>query len=226
MMICIVYWINAIISPTCICPSLIPCAPVHTIRTDTPFITSIIVGIINVMARLTNRFVFVSVRFASSNLFSSCFSVLNARITGSPVRISLVTRFSLSTRLCRTLNFGITTRNRSNTTNAMIITASPMIHDMDTFVFITCNTPPIARIGAYRTIRSSMTINIWICWISFVLLVISDAVEKWLNSLLENPTTLWKTPPLRSRPALAPTRDARNATVILATIPRSASAAI
>lgn len=53
IMICIVYWINAIISPTCICPSLIPCAPVHTIRTDTPFMTNIITGIINVIARLT-----------------------------------------------------------------------------------------------------------------------------------------------------------------------------
>ena len=159
-MICIVYWINAIISPTCICPSLIPCAPVHTIRTDTPFMTNIITGIIKVIARLTKRFVFVSVRFASSNLSSSCFSVLNARITGSPVRISLVTRFNLSTRFCSTLNFGITTRNSNKTTNAMIITASPMIQDMDTFVFITCSTPPIARIGAYRTIRSSITISI------------------------------------------------------------------
>ena len=35
-----------------------------------------------------------------------------------------------------------------------------MIQDMDTFVFITCSTPPIARIGAYRTIRSSITITL------------------------------------------------------------------
>ena len=32
--------------------------------------------------------------------------------------------------------------------HAMMITASPMIQDIDTFVFITWNTPPIARIGA------------------------------------------------------------------------------
>ncbi len=40
MMICIVYWINAIISPTCICPSLTPCAPLHTISMLIPFMIS------------------------------------------------------------------------------------------------------------------------------------------------------------------------------------------
>ncbi len=134
MMICMVYWINAIISPTCICPSLIPCAPVQMIRTETPFIMIIIKGIIKVMARLTNRFVLVRSRFAVSNRFSSCFSVLNARITESPVRISLVTRFSRSTSFCMILNLGMATVKSSRITSPIRRTASPMIQDMDTLV--------------------------------------------------------------------------------------------
>ena len=148
MIICIVYWINAIISPTCICPSLIPCAPLHTISTEIPFIMSIIVGIINVIALFTNRFVLVKSLFALSNRSSSCFSVLNARITESPVNISLVTRFNLSTRFCNILNFGIATTNNTITTHKIRATASAMIHDIDTFVWNTLNTPPSPRIGA------------------------------------------------------------------------------
>ena len=87
--ICIVYCINAIRSPTCILPSLICLAPIHTIRTEIAFIINIIDGIIHVIILLTKRFVLVRSLLASSNLFSSCFSVVKALITGSPVRISL-----------------------------------------------------------------------------------------------------------------------------------------
>jgi len=134
IIICIVYWINAIISPTCICPSLIPFAPDHMIKTEIPFIISIMIGIINVIARFTNRFVFIRSIFALSNRFSSCFSVLNALITGSPVNISLITRFTLSTNFCRLLNFGIATANKTKTTKAIKTTARPMIQDIETFV--------------------------------------------------------------------------------------------
>ena len=226
MMICIVYWINAIISPTCICPSLTPCAPLHTISMVIPFMISIIIGIINVMARFTNKLVLVRSLFALSNRSSSCFSVLNARIAGSPVRISRVTRFSLSTRFCRILNFGIATINNTATTITIRITPSTMIHDMLTFVWRTLKIPPIAMIGAYITILRSITASIWICWISLVLLVISDAVENLSNSALENPTTFLNTFPLRSRPVLAATLEARSPTVTLASIPRNASASI
>ena len=106
----------------------------------------------------------------------------------------------------------------------MIATASPMIHDMLTFVWKTFQIPPIAIIGAYRTIRRIITINSWICWISFVLLVISDAVENLSNSALENPTTLRNTFSRSPRQTPAPTRDANSPTIILAAIPRNASA--
>ena len=64
MMICMVYWINAIMSPTCIVPASMLWPPTHTIRTEIPFMISIMAGIINVIARLTKRLVLVSSRFA------------------------------------------------------------------------------------------------------------------------------------------------------------------
>ena len=101
------------------------------VNTETAFMISIITGIINVIQRFTKRFVFVRVIFASSKRSSSCFSRLNARITGIPVRISLVTRFSLSTMVCRAVNFGIAILN-SIAINAMISTmATPRIHVME-----------------------------------------------------------------------------------------------
>ena len=160
MMICIVYWINAIISPTCIFPLSIPCAPFQTIRIVIPFMTSIMTGIINVIARFTNRFVFIRSLFALSKRFSSYFSVLNARITESPVRISLVTRFRRSTMFCKILNFGIATINNTNTSRSMSTTASPMIHDISTLVRNTLMIPPAAMIGAYITILSNITTSI------------------------------------------------------------------
>ena len=200
--------------------------PTHTIRTAILFITNIISGIINVIARFTNKFVFVSALFASSKRSSSYFCVPNARITESPVRISRLTRFSLSTWFWISLNFGITTRNKNPTITIITATASPMIHDMSTFVWKTFQIPPIAIIGAYRTIRRIITSNNWICWMSFVLLVISDAVENLSNSALEKPTTLRNTFSRSLRPTPAPTRDASSPTSILAAIPRNASASI
>ena len=61
-----------------------------------------------------------------SNRSAACLSVRKARITGSPVRISRVTRFSLSTRFCRILNFGIATINNTATTITIRITPSTM----------------------------------------------------------------------------------------------------
>ena len=148
MMICIVYWIKAIISPTCIWPLSMPWAPFHMISTETPFMISIMTGIMKVMARLTNRFVLVRSRLARSKRSSSCFCVLKARITGRPVRISRITRFTRSTRDCMMRNFGMATRNKSRMTSPISTTARPMIQDMDTLVWNTWITPPMARIGA------------------------------------------------------------------------------
>ena len=145
--------------------------------TDTPFMISIIRGIIKVIHLLTNRFVFVRSRFAFSKRSSSCFSRLNARITGIPVRISRDTRFSLSIRVCKIVNFGIATWNSTKITIRIRPTATPRIHVMEESVFNTLITPPIPRIGAYRTIRNIIAITCCTCCTSLVLRVIRDAVE-------------------------------------------------
>ena len=47
-------------------------------------------------------------------------------------------------------------------------------------------------IGAIRPRRSNSTITVWICCMSLVQRVMSDAVENWLNSCSENCSTLLK----------------------------------
>ena len=87
-----------------------------------------------------------------------------------------------------------------------------MIHPIPAPVCTTFNTPPMPKIGAYATIRSSITETIWICWISFVLLVIREAVENLSISALENPTTCLNTFSLNVLPMPAPTREAKKPT--------------
>ena len=57
-----------------------------------------------------------------------------------------------------------------------------------------------------------MTKSIWICWMSLVLRVMREAVEKWSNSVWEKPTTLRNTRPRSSRPRAAATRAAKKLT--------------
>jgi len=158
--ICIVYCINAIIFPTCIVPLSTPCAPTHTIKSDIQFITSIKHGIIKLIALLTNKFVFVNVLFASSNLDSSLFSVLNALITGNPVKISLATRFSLSINSCNFLNLGIAIMNNVATINSIANIATPIIQAIELSLwFSTLKNPPIPIIGAYTTTLNNIPIK-------------------------------------------------------------------
>ena len=134
-------------------------------------------GIIKVIKKKKKRLVLVSLAFASSKRSSSCFSRLKARTTGTPVRISLETRFSSSIKNCNFVNFGMAIRN-SNATNSIITTtARARIQVMEASVWNTLYTPPIPRIGAYKTIRNSKVNNICTCCTSLVLLVIKDAVE-------------------------------------------------
>ena len=77
-----------------------------------------------------------------------------------------------------------------NTRSTIARTATAIIHPIPVLVFTTFITPPIPTIGAYNTIRKSMTDTICICWISLVLLVIRDAVENLSISVSEKETTL------------------------------------
>ena len=184
------------------------------------------VGIISAMVLEVNNCVFISLVLASSKRFSSYFSLPNARITESPVKISLDTRFSPSTNFCIIWNFGMAT-----IINTIIIintasTASTIIQTMEVVVFITLKIAPIPIIGANNTIRNTMVKTIWICCTSFVQRVISDEVENWFISALENPTTLWNSLPLTSLAVYAASLEESKPTNMLTSIISTANPSI
>ncbi len=206
--IIIEYVINAVIVPTCIEPLSILPAATHTIPRVMQYMIIDIPGIINVMTRFVKSCVRVSSLFAASKRFSSSFSRPNALITLRPVRISRETRFTLSTRVCMILNFGIAIPTSVKMKIMIAITATAITHSIPDFVLATFTIPPIPMIGAYSTIRSIIAVTIWICCISFVLRVISEAVENLLISAFEKPTTFENVFSLKSLPIPAPTFEA------------------
>ena len=209
--ICIVYCKNAIISPTCIIPASTLWPPTQIINSIIPCIINIILGIIKLIALFTNILFFIKLVFASSNLFSSLFWVLKALITGSPVKISLATKFNLSIKSCIFLNLGIATINKTITIAIISTTASAITQAIERVpVLITLSTPPIPIIGAYTSTLNSIVINCWICWTSLVLLVISDAVENLLNSAVEKLNTFLNNFSLKVFPSFAATLDDKN----------------
>lgn len=66
MMICIVYWIYAIMSPTCMVDSAMACPPTHMMSSVTRFMMSIMIGIVMLITRWVKRFVRVRSSFALS----------------------------------------------------------------------------------------------------------------------------------------------------------------
>ena len=88
-------------------------------------------------------------------------------------------------------------------------TAAAMIQDIEPSPVTTAMMPPSAMTGAKKTILNSMTSSIWICVMSLVVRVISEAVENLSNSALEKLSTRWKSWSLKLRPTAEATRDAR-----------------
>ena len=109
---------------------------------------NIIKGIIIDIALLTKRFVFVKFMLALSNFSSSYFSVLKALITSIPVKLSLVTRFNLSTSFCTILNLGIANTNNTTTKDKIDTTATTITHPIPAPLLTTFTIPPIPNIGA------------------------------------------------------------------------------
>ena len=181
-MMCIAYCIKAIISPTCKLDSAIWCAPTQMISNIIPFIMTIINGIITANIRPMNNVVFVSSRLTFSNLSSSKSCVTKARMTISPDRFSLETKFKRSMSSWIFLNFGTAIANKTEISPNRMITASAMIQDIETLLSKARMIPPIPMIGAKKTIRTIITVTIWICVISFVVRVINEAVENLSNS--------------------------------------------
>ena len=87
--------------------------------------------------------------------------MLNALITGSPVKISLETKFNLSIKSCNFLNFGIATINKVRIINSIAPIATPIIHAIELLLRAkTLVNPPIPIIGAYTTVLKSIVSNI------------------------------------------------------------------
>ena len=109
---------------------------------------SVMPGIMKVMVRLVNSWVFIRSLLAASKRSSSNFSRLNARMGMMPVKISRLTRFSRSTSFCMILNLGMATCISTNTSASSSATASTMIQDRPVSVPATRTMPPMPRIGA------------------------------------------------------------------------------
>ena len=147
-MICIVYWMKAIMSPTCMLPASMLPAPTHRISTHTPFMASIIMGIMPPMSRPTNSWVLRSAVEAASKRSSSRFWVTNARMTGRPVRVSRMTRFTRSICSCIRLKRGRPSAKSTPTMASTSATPTAMTHAMERLVSSARMMPPTPRIGA------------------------------------------------------------------------------
>ena len=148
MMICIVYWIYAIMSPTCMVDSAMACPPTHMMSSVTRFMMSIMIGIVMLITRWVKRFVRVRSSFALSKRASSNFSFVNARTTSMPLKFSRLTRFNLSVKRCKLLNFGIATFKSTTTRHSSTMTASAMIQLSETLFCSAKIMPPTPMIGA------------------------------------------------------------------------------
>ena len=117
------------------------------------------------------------------------------------------------------MNFGIAIINNVNIIPNIHKIAKPIIQAIEVWLlFNTLIKPPIPTIGAYTTTLNNIAIKFCICCISFVLRVISDAVENALNSSMEKPKTFLKTLFLRFCPNLAATLDDKYIIIIAAII--------
>ncbi len=90
---------------------------------------------------------------------------------------------------CIILNFGRANAMRMKMTMAITTTASTITQLMEALVCETMMMPPMARMGEYSTMRRSMTSTVWICVMSLVPRVMSDAAENDWISASENDTT-------------------------------------
>ena len=165
-------------SPTCITPSLTPWEPAHTMSTVMQFMTSIMSGIMKLMARLVKSWVSMRSREASSKRSSSWSWRPKARMGMTPSSISRATRFTRSTNFCIFLNFGMVRPMSTPTTAHTAMTATPMAHSRPVWVASTRMTATTPMMGAMSTMRMKRVAAIWICWMSLVQRVMRDA---WLN---------------------------------------------
>ena len=160
-------------------------APAQMISVHVMFMIRVTDGNMNAMALLMNMLILVRSRFASSNLFSSCPSELNALTTRRPESLSLIMRFSLSSLSCRTLNFGRTAKNRTIMISRMTTMLRASVHVIPGESLSAWIRAPVPMTGANIAILRRKTVVCWRFWTSFVDLVMRLAVENCSNSAAE-----------------------------------------
>ncbi len=146
--ICMVYCINAIISPTCMRAAATWCAPTHTTRMETLLIRNIMTGIMITITRLTNRLLPVRSRLAWSKRRSSNSCWLKARTTIMPLKFSRTTRFRLSIRVWISLKRGSVTEKTLMMTASSTATIRAMIHHIEGALSSARIMPPMPMMGA------------------------------------------------------------------------------
>ena len=187
---------------------------------------NIIIGINEAIVRLTNKLTFVRSLLAFSNLSSLCFSLPNALITSIPERFSRIVKFKRSINDCTILNFGITIAKVTPIKQKITNKTKPIIQVIDGVLLKALIKAPIPIIGAKHTIRMNIITTICTWVISFVVLVISDAVENLLNSSFEKLSTFSKTSRRNNLETPAPTLLAKNPQATAHTVPANAIANI
>ncbi len=115
---------------------------------DSPFMMSIISGIMITIKRLINRLTAVNSRLALSKRSSSNACMLNARMTIMPDRFSRATRFIRSISFWMILNLGRAIEMTITTRPISTITATAMIHHIDPPLPTARMTPPTPMMGA------------------------------------------------------------------------------
>ena len=100
----------------------------------------------------------------------------NARITRTPVICSRSTWLIRSSLPWIVRNCGTTVIRSTTTSRPISGTATTSRSDSSALSLIAMNTPPTHMIGATTISVSATCRNSWICWMSFVLRVISDGV--------------------------------------------------
>ena len=195
--------------PIGIAPSLTSRPPNHSTATLDRLRMSISAGSASAKMRLARSAVAVRSALASRKRCCSAPVLMNARITRTPVICSRSTWLIRSSLTCMDRNSGTTSTTMTPITTPISGIATASSGDSAEPSLIAMNTPPTHITGAMTISVSAICRNIWICWTSLVLRVISDGVPNLFSSAAANPCTRSKTSARTSAPTLIDTRDAR-----------------
>ena len=191
---------NAVSEPICIVPLATRCPPNHSTATLEKFSTSITDGNISAISLPVPSETSSNSVLDASNRSRSWPSRTNARMTRTPVICSRSTLLIPSMRSCMRRNSGRIREMIRVTMIASSGTATSSSEDSWTFWLSARTMPPTHMIGADTIMVNVISVSIWTCWTSLVVLVISDGVPNLPTSRAEKSITRLKMAWRTSRP--------------------------